>query len=139
MRCCSTIIFFIVSIITNGQTVSANLEQLQKCLSTKDYIVSEIKVCTQYNPTIYIGWFAGKHREVNVNERCIYLRYTMSSSKDKFSRELYIPLSIYRGKTGRIYYSDRWIAGPHFDHQGGSIDVNEVYKKVIKNINYSSK
>ena len=86
-----------------------------------------------------MGWFAGKHREVKLYERCIFIDYVLASNKTKFRRELYIPLSVYHSKLGRIYYSDHWISGPHFDHQGGSFEVDSKEKQVIKSIIYSNK
>ena len=138
----------VVSNTPYGQSATANLQALKKALSTKEYSASEIKVSTAYNPTIYMGWFAGKHREVKLYERCIFIDYVLASNfidyvlasnKTKFRRELYIPLSVYHSKSGRIYYSDHWISGPHFDHQGGSFEVDSKEKQVIKSIIYSNK
>ena len=129
----------VVSNTSYGQSATANLQELKKALSTKEYSASEIKVSTTYNPTIYMGWFAGKHREVKLYERCIFIDYVLASNKTKFRRELYIPLSVYHSKSGRIYYSDRWISGAHFDNQDGSFEVDSKEKQVIKNIIYSNK
>lgn len=139
MRQLFIILLLIVSNTSYGQSATANLQELKKALSTKEYSASEIKVSTAYNPTIYMGWFAGKHREVKLYERCIFIDYVLASNKTKFRRELYIPLSVYHNKSGRIYYSDHWISGPHFDHQGGSFEVDSKEKQVIKNIIYSNK
>ena len=139
MRQLFIILLLVVSNTSYGQSATANLQELKKALSTKEYSVSEIKVSTTYNPTIYMGWFAGKHREVKLYERCIFIDYVLASNKTKFRRELYIPLSVYHSKSGQIYYSDHWISGPHFDHQGGSFEVDSKEKQVIKNIIYSNK
>ena len=139
MRQLFIILLLVVSNTSYGQSATANLQELKKALSTKEYSVSEIKVSTTYNPTIYMGWFAGKHREVKLYERCIFIDYVLASNKTKFRRELYIPLPVYHSKSGRIYYSDHWISGPHFDHQGGSFEVDSKEKQVIKNIIYSNK
>ncbi|MDD6471834.1 MAG: hypothetical protein PUF62_02105 [Bacteroidales bacterium] len=139
MRHLFIMLLLIVSITSYGQSATANLQELKKALSSKEYTASEIKVSTAYNPTIYMGWFAGKHREVKLSERCIFINYVLTSNKTKFKRELYIPLSVYHSKAGRIYYSDQWISGPHFDHQGGSFEVDSKEKQVIKNIKYSNK
>ena len=139
MRQLFIILLLVVSNTSYGQSATANLQELKKALSTKEYSASEIKVSTAYNPTIYMGWFAGKHREVKLYERCIFIDYVLASNKTKFRRELYIPLSVYHSKSGQIYYSDHWISGPHFDHQGGSFEVDSKEKQVIKNIIYSNK
>ena len=139
MRQLFIILLLVVSNTSYGQSETANLQELKKALSTKEYSASEIKVSNTYNPTIYMGWFAGKHREVTLYERCIFIDYVLASNKTKFRRELYIPLSVYHSKLGRIYYSDHWISGPHFDHQGGSFEVDSKEKQVIKNIIYSNK
>lgn len=139
MRQLFIILLLVVSNTSYGQSATANLQELNKVLSTKEYSAFEIKVSTTYNPTIYMGWFAGKHREVKLYERCIFIDYVLASNKTKFRRELYIPLSVYHSKSGRIYYSDHWISGPHFDHQGGSFEVDSKEKQVIKNIIYSNK
>lgn len=55
MRQLFIILLLVVSNTSYGQSATANLQELKKALSTKEYSVSEIKVSTTYNPTIYMG------------------------------------------------------------------------------------
>ena len=123
-----------------GQTeFSYNSGVIKSILSKKHttYTFAKLDVIKTHLKSIPI-FIGSKH--ITIDKECLSISFGVltDSHNSLYYRTYYIPYNLYETGTlkedNSIYYIDRWCGGPHFDTQGGVLDVKPWLIKLISNI-----